>query len=72
MIATAEGSSVPHFVIDQGDGTAGGGLRVALIGYGHAGAVFHGPLIAATAGLRLAAVVTADPGAPCPGRRGAP
>jgi len=36
-------------------------LRVALIGYGHAGAVFHGPLIAATAGLRLAAVVTADP-----------
>ena len=36
-------------------------LRVALMGYGHAGAVFHGPLIAATAGLRLATVVTADP-----------
>jgi predicted dehydrogenase len=36
-------------------------LRVALIGYGHAGAVFHGPLIAATHGLRLAAVVTSDP-----------
>ncbi|MEO7274162.1 MAG: Gfo/Idh/MocA family oxidoreductase [Vicinamibacterales bacterium] len=36
-------------------------LRVALIGYGHAGAVFHGPLIAATTGARLAAIVTADP-----------
>jgi succinate dehydrogenase/fumarate reductase flavoprotein subunit len=36
-------------------------LRVALIGYGHAGAVFHGPLLAATAGARLAAIVTADP-----------
>ena len=36
-------------------------VRVALIGYGHAGSVFHGPLIAATAGLRLAALVTADP-----------
>jgi predicted dehydrogenase len=36
-------------------------VRVALIGYGHAGAVFHGPLIAATAGLRLASIVTADP-----------
>jgi len=35
--------------------------RVALIGYGHAGAVFHGPLIAATAGLQLAIIVTADP-----------
>src|SRR4051812_751288 len=37
------------------------GVRVGLIGYGHAGAVFHGPLIAATAGLRLEAIVTADP-----------
>jgi predicted dehydrogenase len=36
-------------------------LRVALIGYGHAGAVFHGPLVAATQGLRLVAIVTADP-----------
>lgn len=33
-------------------------LRVALIGYGLAGAVFHAPLIAATAGLQLAAIVT--------------
>jgi len=36
-------------------------LRAALIGYGHAGAVFHGPLIASTEGLRLVAVVTTDP-----------
>lgn len=33
-------------------------MRVALLGYGLAGATFHGPLIAATPGLRLAAVVT--------------
>lgn len=36
-------------------------LRVGLIGYGLAGACFHAPLIAATPGLRLAAVVTSDP-----------
>lgn len=36
-------------------------LRVGLIGYGLAGAVFHAPLIAATPGLALAAVVTGDP-----------
>jgi scyllo-inositol 2-dehydrogenase (NADP+) len=33
-------------------------LRVALAGYGLAGAAFHAPLIAATEGLSLAAVVT--------------
>jgi predicted dehydrogenase len=33
-------------------------LRVGLIGYGLAGSTFHAPLIAATRGLRLAAVVT--------------
>lgn len=37
-----------------------GGLGVGLIGFGLAGAVFHAPLIAATPGLRLAAVVTSD------------
>jgi predicted dehydrogenase len=37
-------------------------IRVGLIGYGLAGAVFHAPLIAATAGLRLAAVVTSNEG----------
>jgi scyllo-inositol 2-dehydrogenase (NADP+) len=36
-------------------------LRVALAGYGLAGSAFHAPLIAATAGLELAAVVTRDP-----------
>ena len=36
-------------------------LRVAIIGYGLAGRVFHAPLIAATPGLRLASIVTGDP-----------
>jgi len=38
-----------------------GEVRVGLIGFGLAGAVFHAPLIAATPGLRLAAVVTSNP-----------
>lgn len=33
-------------------------IRVGLIGYGLAGSVFHAPLIASVAGMRLAAVVT--------------
>ncbi|HZR43751.1 MAG TPA: Gfo/Idh/MocA family oxidoreductase, partial [Ktedonobacteraceae bacterium] len=33
-------------------------LRVVVIGYGLAGAVFHAPLIAKTAGMQVAAVVT--------------
>ena len=37
-------------------------LRVGLVGYGLAGAVFHAPLIASTTGLRLHSVVTSDPG----------
>jgi predicted dehydrogenase len=36
-------------------------LRVALLGYGLAGGVFHAPLIAAVDGLELAAIVTRDP-----------
>jgi scyllo-inositol 2-dehydrogenase (NADP+) len=36
-------------------------LRVAIIGYGLAGRWFHGPLIAATAGLEVATVVTGSP-----------
>ena len=35
-------------------------IRVALLGYGLAGAVFHAPLIAAVDGLELAAIVTRD------------
>ena len=40
---------------------AGTELRVGLVGYGLAGAVFHAPLIEATDGLALTTVVTADP-----------
>jgi len=36
-------------------------VRVGIIGYGLAGAVFHAPLVAATPGLALAAIVTRDP-----------
>ncbi len=35
--------------------------RVAIIGYGLAGRVFHAPLVAATPGLTVAAIVTSDP-----------
>ncbi|MEU1719783.1 Gfo/Idh/MocA family oxidoreductase [Nonomuraea sp. NPDC005692] len=36
-------------------------IRVGLIGYGTAGAYFHAPLVHATPGLRLSAVVTRNP-----------
>jgi predicted dehydrogenase len=36
-------------------------LRVAVIGFGLAGSVFHAPLIAATPGLELTTVVTGNP-----------
>ncbi len=36
-------------------------IRVALIGYGTGGAVFHAPLISTAPGLELAAIVTRDP-----------
>ncbi len=36
-------------------------LRAAIIGYGLAGRFFHAPLIAATEGLTVGAVVTSDP-----------
>jgi scyllo-inositol 2-dehydrogenase (NADP+) len=39
-----------------------GPIRVALIGYGLAGAVFHGPLISSTPGMSLTTIVTGDPG----------
>jgi scyllo-inositol 2-dehydrogenase (NADP+) len=35
-------------------------LRVAIVGYGLAGRVFHAPLIAATDGLEVSAIVTSD------------
>ncbi|WP_216588616.1 Gfo/Idh/MocA family protein [Streptomyces brasiliscabiei] len=49
---------------DAGTGSgagADGSLRVALVGYGLAGSVFHAPLIAATEGLALDTVVTSNP-----------
>ncbi len=36
-------------------------FRVAIVGYGLAGSVFHAPLIAATEGLTISAVVTSNP-----------
>jgi predicted dehydrogenase len=36
-------------------------LRVAIAGFGLAGRRFHAPLVAATPGMRVAAIVTADP-----------
>ena len=44
---------------DQGSTTP---LRVGIAGYGLAGEVFHAPLIAATDGLEVAALVTTDEG----------
>lgn len=37
-------------------------VRVAVIGFGLGGAVFHAPLVAATQGMHLATIVTSDPG----------
>lgn len=42
-------------------GSACEDVKVGLIGFGLAGAVFHAPLVSATQGLRLAAVVTSSP-----------
>jgi predicted dehydrogenase len=36
-------------------------LRVAILGYGIGGAVFHAPLVTATPGLTVAAIVTGNP-----------
>ncbi|HEU0302670.1 MAG TPA: Gfo/Idh/MocA family oxidoreductase [Longimicrobium sp.] len=40
---------------------SGDELRVGVIGYGLAGAVFHAPLVAAVPGMGVAAVVTSNP-----------
>jgi len=40
--------------------TAASTIRVGLIGYGYAGKTFHAPLIGATPGLQLVAVVSRD------------
>src|SRR4051812_49443359 len=36
-------------------------MRVTIIGYGLAGAVFHAPLVAATTGLEVETIVTSNP-----------
>lgn len=41
--------------------TTAGSLRVAVIGYGLAGSVFHAPLIDSTPGMSVAAIVTSNP-----------
>ncbi len=41
-------------------GTTGGELRLAVVGYGLAGATFHAPLIDAVEGLRLVFIVTSS------------
>ncbi len=47
-------------------------LNVAIVGYGLSGRVFHGPLIAATPGMRVSAVVTANPERQAEARRDFP
>ncbi len=47
-------------------------LRVAIIGYGLAGAVFHAPLISTTAEMRVAAIVTGSPERQAQARRDFP
>lgn len=47
-------------------------LRVGLVGYGLAGAVFHAPLVAATPGMRVAAISVGDAARSAQARRDFP
>lgn len=47
-------------------------LRVGIIGYGLAGAVFHAPLVSSTPGMAVAAVVTSNPQRQAQARRDYP
>jgi len=47
-------------------------LRGAVIGYGLSGSVFHAPLIAATPGLKVSAIVTGNPERQAAARRAYP
>jgi scyllo-inositol 2-dehydrogenase (NADP+) len=74
---TTNPQSVQHRVICEGPLLTRGGpsrfrvpriasggmadLRAAVIGYGLAGSIFHGPLIASTPGLAVSTVVTGNP-----------
>lgn len=46
-------TSTPHMHHQQ--------IRVAILGYGLAGSVFHAPLVTATPGMHVAAIVTSNP-----------
>jgi scyllo-inositol 2-dehydrogenase (NADP+) len=48
-------------VSDGRNAATGDAVRVAVIGYGLGGSVFHAPLVAATPGMRLEAIVTSHP-----------
>jgi scyllo-inositol 2-dehydrogenase (NADP+) len=54
-MTTVRMTTVPMTTESQGEQ-----LRVAVVGYGLAGSVFHAPLIAATPGMRVSAVVTGN------------
>ncbi|HEY0020255.1 MAG TPA: Gfo/Idh/MocA family oxidoreductase [Longimicrobium sp.] len=47
-------------LVTENAAAGGAEIRVGLIGYGLAGEAFHAPLIAATPGMRLAAIVTSN------------
>ncbi len=47
-------------------------LRVGIIGYGLAGSVFHAPLVAATPGMTVSAIVTGNPQRQAQARRDYP
>jgi scyllo-inositol 2-dehydrogenase (NADP+) len=47
-------------------------VSVAIVGYGLSGRVFHGPLISATPGMRVGAIVTANPERQAEARRDFP
>lgn len=47
-------------------------LRAAIVGYGLAGEVFHGPLLAAAPGIAIATIVTGDPQRAARARRAHP
>lgn len=52
--------------------SAGDVTRVGILGYGLAGAVFHAPLVAATPGMRVAAIVTGNSARQAQARRDYP
>ncbi len=54
------------------DMSANADLRVGIIGYGLAGAVFHAPLVAATPGMRVAAISVGDAARSAQARRDFP